>query len=569
MKNRKSKSIRSQIFLYFMLSTSLLLVVIGIVLYYNFSSLIKNEVTTSTQMIIDKSGSQLDMYIENVKGLSMTLADNNNTCTLFNNSHEVINFEEDRDDLQSLINTIIAGNQDIESIIMVGHDGLIISNETNLSMEISKDMMETSWYKDAIGNTMPVLTSARMQEFSMDKDTWVISLSREIVGTCDENLGVLLIDINYDVIEGILDDLNLGKHGYAFIINSNNDIVYHKDFSYFQDETKKEELLTIRDNASMFVHEYKFENANWTLVGVASMDSLYMFQKDIIMAIVILGIFMFLISLGSSVFFSKRVTNPLKKLEKAMAQVDSGNLNQDVNVTGSSEAESLAEYYRSMMIKIKKLLTEIKEKEMVLRNSELQVLYSQINPHFLYNTLDTILWAAEFQDNEKVINLTKALASFFRLSLKGGSELTTIESEFEHIRQYLYIQKQRYQDKLEYEITMDEAIKDIEIPKLILQPIVENAIYHGIKELDEVGIIKISARKSDHDIFFEITDNGVGYDVNKEVINAASSLKLGGVGQSNVDRRLKLYYGESCGLYIESKLNEGTTVTIKISDKMK
>ncbi len=564
MKKKNSNSIRSQIFIYFMFTTSIILIIMGLVLYDNFSNVLEEEITSSTNMIINKSGNQLDRYIDSIKGLSISLADNVDTCTLFDNNHTHIDFEKDKSELESLINTIINGNKDIESITLVGQDGLVISTDPNLSMELSVDMMAMAWYQDAIGNTMPVLTSARMNEFSMDKDTWVISLSREITSDCQENIGVLLIDMNYDVIEEILDDLHLGSDGYTYIINSDNELVYHKDFSYFTNHEKLEQLLLVNQSTNQYIFKYPFTNANWTLVGVASLDSLHSIQQDLITALMILGLFMFLIALGSSMVFSRRVVSPLKELEKAMEQVDQGNLNQNVIVKGSKEAESLATYYTNMMIKIKKLLTEIKEKETVLRSSELQVLYSQINPHFLYNTLDTILWAAEFKDNEKVIDLTKALATFFRLSLHGGSEITTINDEIEHIKQYLFIQKQRYQDKLTYEIKTDESLGDIKIPKLILQPIVENSIYHGIKELAGIGKITITVTKKGGDILFKIIDNGVGFDTSKEH-GETPSIKLGGVGLSNVDKRLKLYYGKEYGVTVISELNKGTTVILTIA----
>ncbi|MCK5811899.1 MAG: sensor histidine kinase [Clostridiales bacterium] len=564
MKKKTSSSIRSQIFIYFMFTTSIILIIMGLVLYSNFSNVLEEEITSSTNMIINKSGSQLDRYIDSIKGLSVSLADNVNTCTLFDDNHTHIDFKKDKRELEFLINTIINGNKDIESITLVGQDGLVISTDSNLSMEVSEDMMAMAWYQDAIGNKMPVLTSARMNEFSMDKDTWVISLSREIKSDCQENIGVLLIDMNYAVIEEILDDLHLGNEGYTYIINSDNELVYHKDFKYFTDQEKLEQLLLVDQSTNQYIFRYPFIHANWTLVGVASLDSLHSIQQDLIVALIIVGLFMFLIALGSSIVFSRRVVSPLKKLERAMEQVDQGNLNQTVIVKGSKEAESLATYYTNMMIKIKKLLTEIKEKEMVLRSSELQVLYSQINPHFLYNTLDTILWAAEFKDSEKVIDLTKALATFFRLSLHGGSEITTINEEIEHVKQYLFIQKQRYQDKLTYEIKTDDTLLAIKIPKLILQPIVENSIYHGIKELVGIGKITITVTKKNKDILFTITDNGVGFDVTKKH-GDSSSLKLGGVGLSNIDKRLKLYYGNDYGVTVISEKNKETTVILTIT----
>ena len=195
------------------------------------------------------------------------------------------------------------------------------------------------------------------------------------------------------------------------------------------------------------------------------------------------------------------------------------------------------------------------------------LLHSQINPHFLYNTLDTIAWMAEFKDTEKVVSLTKALALFFRLSLNGGNDITTIYNEFEHIKQYLYIQKERYGDKLSCDLSYEENIKDIKILKIILQPIVENAIYHGIRQVDRNGLISVNAKREGKDIIFTVRDNGDGFDLSllqKE--KSTKDIKLGGVGIKNVDKRIKLYYGEEYGVNIESIIGSGTTVYIRVRE---
>jgi two-component system sensor histidine kinase YesM len=216
-----------------------------------------------------------------------------------------------------------------------------------------------------------------------------------------------------------------------------------------------------------------------------------------------------------------------------------------------------------MLQKIGILMNEIKEKEESIRASELKVLHSQINPHFIYNTLDTIVWMAEMGNAEKVVDISKAMASFFRLSLRGGSELTTIREELNHVRQYLIIQKERYMDKLSFEIIMDDEIADISIPKIILQPLAENAIYHGIRFLTGNGMIKIKAEKIKNEIILTVEDNGVGFDIGKPYKKENSS-RLGGVGLQNVDERIHLYYGQGSGLDIFSEIGIGTKVTVKI-----
>jgi two-component system sensor histidine kinase YesM len=567
MRKRKSMSIRTQIILYFLITTGVILIAAGSLMYFNFSSILEKEILNSTRTGIDSSGRQLELYIQRVKDISDLLAGNSNTCSYFEHGHnDHVPGPDDLSDIESMINTAISGSSGIETIIMVGHDGKVISSDPSIDMELSGDMMQTQWYMDALDNSMPVLTSARMQEFSMDKDEWVLSLSREIVGDCKENIGVLLIDFNYTEIEMILEELKLGSKGYSFILNGDYEVVYHPDTRFFEDEERRLSLVELSEmsNNSMeqdkLIHKYNIEGTNWTLVGIASLDSIKVIRQDMVVLLWVLGSALLIISLGSGVIFSRKVASPLAELEEAMAEVESGKLDQDIEIRGSLETESIAGHYISMIRHIRELMDEITQKEKYLRTSELNVLQNQINPHFLYNTLDTIIWSAEFKDSEKVISITKALAKFFRLSLRGGSELTTVEDELEHVRQYLFIQKQRYEDKLEYTIDFDESIGDIQIPKLILQPIVENALYHGIRDMETGGKIEIKVQKDNDDIVFIVLDNGKGYDTAKSISESSGS----GVGQSNVDKRVKLYYGNEYGISVVSNPGSGTRVTVRL-----
>lgn len=572
MKLRRPYSLRTQIFIYFLLTTGVILIVMGSLLYANFSKLMEKEILKSTRMGIDKSGQQLELYVKRVKDMSAILAGNVNTCSYFEHGHEGHEAQpDDREDIDSLITAVLSGNDEIQTIVMVGYDGKVISNDPNLGMDLSDDMMKMPWYKNAVEYQMPVLTSARMQDFTMNKDEWVLSLSREIIGECKDNIGVLLIDFKYDVIEDILHELNLGARGYSFILNGNNEVVYHPNTLYFEDDKKREELVHIANmgndviEVDRLIHSYAIEGTDWILVGVASLDSIKSVRNDLVMVLWIMGSALLIIALGSGYIFSNRVAKPLRKLEEAMEKVESGKLEQQVDVKGSSEAMSLAGHYSKMMIRIRSLLDEIQSKEKYLRTSELNALQSQINPHFLYNTLDTILWSAEFQESDKVISLTKALAKFFRLSLGDGSEFTTVSDEMDHVQQYLIIQKMRYEDKLNYEITCGEGICDMKIPKLILQPIVENAIYHGIRPKDGAGMIRISGEKTEDGMMFIVADNGIGYEPS---IPKNENKNGGGVGQTNVNKRIKLYYGEEFGVTVKSKAGSGTTVYVRLGQKI-
>ena len=208
-------------------------------------------------------------------------------------------------------------------------------------------------------------------------------------------------------------------------------------------------------------------------------------------------------------------------------------------------------------------MIDIRRQEETTRQYQLQALSSQINPHFLYNTLDTIIWMAEFQDSQRVVQVTKSLATYFRLALNQGKDLICLSDEINHVRQYLFIQKQRYGDKLEYEIDENPAFDNLVLPKLVLQPLVENALYHGIKEKEGQGHIRVSVQKKDLGLVIRIEDDGVGFQNAGD--SSQSQLKRGGVGLQNVDQRLKLHFGEHYQMRIDSAPDKGTTVEIYIN----
>ena len=265
---------------------------------------------------------------------------------------------------------------------------------------------------------------------------------------------------------------------------------------------------------------------------------------------IVLAIFLVSLIFSSVITFMAitKFLRPLIKLEKHMQEFENTLSEFHLKEDTGYEINNLIEHFNTMIKKIK-----------YLREYEIKALHSQINPHFLYNTLDTIIWMAEFEDKKKVIAITKALANFFRISLSNGNEMIFLKDELKHVQEYLFIQKQRYEDKLSYFFNVDETLLSVEVPKIIIQPIVENSIYHGIKNISGNGIIKIDVYKKDNSINISIKDNGIGFKKSKNFKKS----KTGGVGIKNVAKRIKFYYGKEYGIFIPST-DKGSEVIIKI-----
>lgn len=550
-----------QLSLFYLGAGLAVILVLSGAIYFFAANLLMNETVTKNHDLLKMSGNNISTYIARVKGEANVFSGDPTLCQYLSGADEGL-----KNGLMSRIDSLLKNDSYIKSIVVVSKDGRLLSNEENLDMSLSRDMMKEDWYKEAIHNTMPVLTGARMQSFSSDKDNWVISVSTEIKGTSGQNLGVLLIDIEYSVIEDYLSSLDLGAKGYVFILNDKDQPVYHKDTSYFSDPARQKQLLKIKAAGNQYdkkhnllIYQTPIENTGWTMFGVASLDTLRMLENQLFESVLFTGGLLFIAVVMMGVLFTRRLATPMADLEQGMSEIEKL---AEVSMRKNSfyEVELLAENYNKMIQRIRKLMEEMSDKEKTLRQAELHALVSQINPHFLYNTLDSIIWMAEFNDSAKVIALTKSLAAFFRLSLSGGRELITVGEELEHVRQYLYIQKERYENKLNYKIEAPQELLDYPVPKIILQPIVENSIYHGIKPLNGPGSITIVVCGKGEELHFTVTDNGVGF--TPDGIEEGGVLRLGSVGLKNVDERLKLYYGQAYGLTIQSAKGAGCRVEL-------
>ena len=236
--------------------------------------------------------------------------------------------------------------------------------------------------------------------------------------------------------------------------------------------------------------------------------------------------------------------------------------------SGSYEVEHLGKSIKNMLGRIKVLMSDLVAEHNAKRKSEFDTLQSQINPHFLYNTLDIIVWMIENENSDKAVSIVTALAKFFRISLSKGKNIITVKDEVEHVRNYLMIQNMRFKNRFEYSIDVDEEVLSYSSLKLMLQPLVENAIYHGMEFMDGDGEIDVKVFKEDDSLYFTITDNGLG--MSEDMVEAllskdfVPSKKGSGIGVKNVNERIKLYFGNEYGLKVESEPDEGTKITIHL-----
>ncbi len=270
-----------------------------------------------------------------------------------------------------------------------------------------------------------------------------------------------------------------------------------------------------------------------------------------------------------SYYVSRSITSPIKHLSRVTEKVARGDLTVRSNLEIGAEVGVLSKSFDSMIERINGLLAQVRQEQITLRKTELELLQSQINPHFLYNTLDTIVWLAEAGDQQKVVKMVGSLSDFFRTTLNQGRDIVTIRDELKHIRSYLEIQQVRYQDILEYVIDVPEELYGYMIPKLTLQPLVENALYHGIKNKRGIGKITVTGEMKSGFFMMYVEDNGIGMEQDRFLqvqnrINNKENNDDESFGLNNVNERIRLKFGAEYGLIIESKYGDGTKVGIKL-----
>lgn len=559
----KRYSLLIQLVIYVFIMILALLGIVGGIYYQTSSVAIRQTTEQNTRKTIQQSGQFITSYLQKVKQTTSSLAENEKIKT-----YAQIPRQENAEQLRQLFATILKTDSDLISAILVTKDGNLISTDPELTMKTSADMMKEKWYQDAIHKgAMPILTPARRTVSHTTDEKWVISIMQEVVDKDGKNLGVVRLDIGYKTLEAYLDQLQLGKEGFTFIVDSNHDFVYHPKKTVYSSATEMRAMapyIAAKNgyvkSKQAYVSQYQIPHSDWTLIGVSSMEQLHAVQTQILWSFIGTGLFALGVCLIGIWFVLRLWIKPLRDLQATILKVGSGHSDLRANETGSPELVDLARQFNIMLDRIDQLMIAVKEEEQNVRKYELQALSSQINPHFLYNTLDTIVWMAEFNDSKRVVEVTKSLAKYFRLALNQGHEQISLKDEIDHVRQYLFIQKQRYGEKLQYEIKELKQYNDYKIPKLILQPLVENAIYHGIKEMNRQGRIRVSVSENDTQLIVSIYDNGRGF-VASETTNA-TLVRLGGVGLKNVNQRLQLQFGKSYHMEIKSEENTYTEIRL-------
>lgn len=402
---------------------------------------------------------------------------------------------------------------------------------------------------------------------------WVVSIRKELE-TDDRKKHMVVMDIRFSQIANYIDEVGIGQHGYCFIMDRAGNIIYHPQQQLIYSGLKPEQTDTLTDRADGSFTEKNviytirsLDNSGWRVVGVSYIDELVTGKvRDTVKLLMLLLLFVLLTALLGSFLLSRMISRPIHGLIKAMKDFETNAAQFSYQpVHGSSEILALSDSFGHMVVRIQELMDKVRSEEITLRKTELKALQAQINPHFLYNTLDAIGWMCEEERSQEAVEMVNALARLFRISISKGHELIPIEKEVEHAGSYLMIQKFRYKNQFTYSFDVEEECLPYLCNKITLQPIIENAIYHGINRMVDEGRIEIRIYREGDDIIFTVKDNGVG--MSREQCESILKSEPGdqtGIGIKNVNDRIKIYFGESYGITIASEPDEGTCVSIRM-----
>ena len=482
---------------------------------------------------------------------------------------------------QAFSDTLLS-RADISSIMIFGKKKMLLNRSMYTYQKVALDYSKLDWYAKAVAKPQDAIITGPNRHSFFDTDDEVISLSREVQSYENGTFrGVILINLNMNKITEICNSFQEKQENFICIINDKGELVYEqqngRERFAFDEKENRQELNTAlgKTKESCFRLNYRGEKylvtrtdmktTGWTLVSMVPYKSV-MAETMAISGVMILAV---AITLIVTLLLLNRiltgVVKPLKKLEKYMVQVNPDNMDQRMEILTDDEIGHLSMKFNQMMDRIRNLKEQVIEEQEDKRKYELQALQAQINPHFLYNTLDSIIWMAETNDSN-IVAMTEALAKLFRISLNKGNEEISLERELEHVKNYLIIQSMRYADKFTYEISVDPGVERCRTIKLILQPIVENCIYHGIKKKRGTGKITIRAYRREQNLIIEVSDDGCGMpkEISRKILSdeiESENISGSGIGVKNVNERIQLRFGKKYGLSYSSEEGVGTTVT--------
>lgn len=484
------------------------------------------------------------------------------------------------DSLQSLKNAVSTAarlEDDIYCVTVYDTNGRILLTENDSGDTVKENVTDLSFDKSLFGKLTYgyLITQPHVDTLYENKYPWVVTIATKKYSDLFQKQVYVAVNFEFITIAKYIDKISIGQRGYCYIIDSNGGIVYHPQQQMLFSGIKNENTDTV-SKLTDGIHTEKdyiytvssLDSCSWKIVGISFTDEVAQsVKKQIAVGLTLAILSSLIISVTVYLLLSRTVTRPVRRLVSSMQSFEkqAETYKYKADKANVVEFSTLSASFEHMVQMIQSLMEKVHNEEIILRKTELKALQAQINPHFLYNTLDSIQWMCEQDNSREAVEMVGALAKLFRISISHGNEFITISDELRHAESYLIIQSYRYKNQFTYVFDVDESLLGFMCNKITIQPFIENAIYHGLDRMVDEGEIRIGVHGDGRDIIITVADNGLGMTPEQcETILKKDRSDSKGIGVKNVNDRLKIYFGDEYGISIDSELDVGTTVTIRI-----
>ncbi|MEK4274259.1 cache domain-containing sensor histidine kinase [Paenibacillus sp. FSL R7-0026] len=540
--------------------------------YYSSERLLAQNYTTLLNDLAKQTNIRIDEFLKEIEKISL-LASNglsDNLSATDEGSFPIQDFLREGDEQHEiaayniLMNYIMMKDR-VFSIYLYNMNGgqdLFVSPHQPIdpNFKVANEL----WFKKFMHDKDRTITLTTRIDEQLENKILAVSHARKIHDvTSGKLLGVIVVSIDIKFIEIVNRNLQEGLRSRFMIVDEDDKIVYNVNErligTLFRDNVRPPEALNV-------VVTSPLSQQKWTTYLYMPLDELTADGKILGRNLVTLAIVIVLFAAVISIFLSHVITTPIKTLLRNIALVEKGQFEQVEPIGSRDEIGHLSIRFNRMSHELKRMVERMQQEEIEKAKAEMRALHDQIKPHFLYNTLGSVKWIASMQQADKIVEMTDALISMLRYATKSDGTLVTIREELDNITNYVTIQNVRYYDCIQMRYEVEDRLLDYRMPKMILQPIVENAIFHGLAELEEDGIITIRIQSQLDEVVIQVCDNGVGMDHHtmQNLLEEKSGAGTGtnGIGLHNVQRRIQLHFGKPYGIQVESKMGEGTIFSI-------
>ncbi|MFE6076346.1 sensor histidine kinase [Paenibacillus sp. NPDC057886] len=539
--------------------------------YYSSERLLAQNYTNLLTDLSKQTNIRIDEFLKEIEKITL-LASNglsNNLSATHEGSFPIQDFLREGDEQNEiaayniLMNYIMMKDRVFSIYLYNLNGGQDLFVSPNQPIDPDFKVANELWFKKFMHDNDRTITLTTRIDEQLANKILAVSHARKIHDVASgELLGVIVVSIDIKFIEIVNRNLQEGLRSRFMIVDENDKIVYNVNDrligTLFRDNVRPPESLNV-------VVTSPLSQQKWTTYLYMPLDELTADGKILGHNLVTLAIVLVLFAAIISIFLSHVITTPIKKLLRNIALVEKGQFEQVEHIRSRDEIGHLSVRFNKMSHELKRMVERMQQEEIEKAKAEMRALHDQIKPHFLYNTLGSVKWIASMQQADKIVEMTDALISMLRYTTRSDGTLVTIREEIDNIANYVTIQNVRYYDCIQMKYEIEDRLLDYHMPKMILQPIVENAIFHGLAELEEDGVITIRIQPRGRDIVIEVCDNGIGMDqhtIQNFMEDKLEADKGTGIGLHNVQRRIQLHFGKPYGIQVASQIGEGTTFTM-------